>query len=129
MNRQPDKIFISRWIKRHGKLEFKLKQDSGLFDVLVKNMREGQVIDFMVDFSSDDGLLSQIAKLKAGTRQIAKESGHSFIDIEHQIKKSAGLYNELNETYKSFAHCSREELGNAIQILIEIGEQLNLNLR
>lgn len=129
MSKQPDKIFISRWVKRHGKLEFKVGTDASLFDALLKNMREGQVVDFMIDFSSDDGLLSQISKLKAGTREIARESGHSFIDIERQIKKNAGLYNELNDTYKSFAHCSREELGNAIQILIEIGEQLNLNLR
>lgn len=129
MSKPADKLFISRFIKKHGKLEFKNKQDLALFNHLTQGLREGAVVTFMVDFADDNGSLMQIAKLKSGTREIARESGHSFIEVEQEIKKNAGLYDELEKLYKSFANCSREELSNAIQVMINLGDNMNLNLR
>lgn len=129
MQKQTDKIFNSYWIKKHGKLEFKSKIDESLFHALTKGMREGQTIFFTVDFADDNGTLQQIAKIKAATRDIAKESGHTFIEIEQTIKKQAGLYDENTEIYKSFGNCSREQLSSAIQVIINIGESLGLNLK
>jgi hypothetical protein len=91
-------------------------------------MREGQVVDFMVDFSSDNGTLQQIAKLKAGIRAIAQETGHHHIEVENEVKQAAGLYNEVNKVHKSFGDCSREELSDAIQVMIEVANQVGINL-
>ena len=55
-----DKIFNSSWIKKQGKLSFYNKQDETLFHEMSSKMREGQRIFFTVDFSSDNGKLSQI---------------------------------------------------------------------
>ena len=49
--------------------------------------------------------------------------------MENELKKQSGLYDEASKEYKSFANCSREQLGNAIQVLITIGEDVGLNLR
>lgn len=123
-----DKIFVGRWIKKNGRLEFHRGVNKSLFDSLVGQMRENQVIDFMVDFSNDDGSLAQIAKLKAGIRELARETGHHNIEIENEIKKNAGLYDEINKVHKSFAYCSNEELGAAIHVMIEFGVVVGLKL-
>lgn len=127
--KQTDKIFVSSWTKKHGKLEFSSKQEESLFHALTRGMRENQKIYFMIDFADDNGTLQQIAKLKAGTRDIAKESGHSFIEVEQEIKKNAGLFDENTGIYKSFGNCSREQLSSSIQVMINIGETIGLNLK
>lgn len=123
------KLFISQFIKKDGVVNIKSKTDIDLFKKLCNQMKNGDIVEFCVDFSSQNGLLSQISKIKAGTREIAKETGHTFIEIEHEIKKQAGLYNELTQEYKSLGNCSMEELSSAIQILITIGEVIGLNLK
>ena len=126
---QESKIFISRFIKKDGKVDFKLNTDKELFKVLCDKMKNGAVVDVLIDFSAENGTLSQIAKLKAGTREISKETGYTFIEVENLIKKNAGLYNEITEVYESFGNCSSEKLSGAIQVMINIGENCNLNLR
>lgn len=128
-NKQADKLFVSNWIKKGGKLVFKSKQEESMFLALLKGMREGQTISFSVDFSDDQGKLSQISKLKAGIRELSNEIGETFIATENRVKKEAGLYDEMTETYKSFGNCSVSQLSSAIQVMIEQGDWVNLNLR
>jgi len=123
-----EKLFISHFIKRNGKVIFKSPKDLTLFNELCEGLREGQVIDVMIDFSSDNGSLGQIAKLKAGIRKIADETGETFINAQNEVKKQSGLYDELSKEYKSFGNCSKEELSSAIQIMIEIGKFINVDL-
>jgi archaellum component FlaC len=82
----------------------------------------------MIDFSSDNGSLGQIAKLKAGIRKIADETGETFINAQNEIKKQSGLYDEVSKEYKSFGNCSKEELSSAIQIMIEVGKFISVDL-
>lgn len=128
-NKQTDKLFIGHWIKKEGKLLFKSKQEEDLFHVLAKGMRENQIISFSVDFSDDQGKLIQIAKLKAGIRDLARETGETFIAMQNIIKKDAGLYDESSEEYKSFGNCSVSQLSDSIQVMIEKGTWVGLNLR
>ena len=123
-----DRIFNSTFIKKGGKLIFRKKEDQAQFDLLSKGMREGQCCDFSVDFSDDLGRLSQISKLKAGIREISRETGEVYITSEKRIKKDAGLYDEVADTYKSFGNCSISQLSDAIQVMIEQGEFLGINL-
>lgn len=100
-----------------------------MMQYLTSKLKEGSVIDFQIDFSSQNGLLSQISKVKAGTRDLAKETGYTFIEMEQLIKKDAGLYDELKNEYKSFANCNFDEMSSAIQVMINMGEECGLNLR
>lgn len=125
-----DRIFIGKWIKQaNGSLSFKHKVDESAFQTLVKNMRIGQIIDFYVDFSDDLGKLSQIAKLKAGIRDISRETGDTFITIENLIKKESGLYDEISKEYKSFGNCSVQQLSDAIQVMIEKADFTNTKIK
>lgn len=125
-----DRIFTGKWIKKpNGALEFKSQQDKDLFNSLLKKMRVGQVVDFQVDFSDDLGRLNQIAKLKAGVRELARETGETFITMENMIKKEAGLYDEVSKEYKSFGNCSISQLSDAIQVMIEKGDFVGIQLR
>lgn len=127
--KQADKIYFGHWVKKDGRLVFKSKQEESLFHMLSKGMREGQTITFSVDFSDDQGRLTQIAKLKAGIRDLARETGETFITMENLIKKEAGLYDESSEVYKSFGNCSVSQLSDAIQTMIEKGDFVGLSLR
>lgn len=129
MEKQADKIYFGHWIKKEGNLVFKSKQEESLFHMLSKGMRDGQTITFSVDFSDDQGKLTQIAKLKAGIRDLSREIGETFITTENRVKKEAGLYDESSEVYKSFGNCSISQLSDAIAVMIEQGNWVNLNLR
>lgn len=122
-NKYQDRIFIGKWIKlANGSLSFKFKKDESAFQELVAKLKVNQCVDVFVDFSDDLGRLSQIAKLKSGIREIARETGETFITIEHVIKKEAGLYDEISQEYKSFGNCSIQQLSDAIQVLLEKAE-------
>lgn len=122
------KLFISTFVKKNGKLEFKTKRDALLFASLTEGLREGQGCCVAVDFEDDQGNLMQISKLKAGLRELSRETGETFINVQNIIKKEAGLYDEVSEIYKSFGNCSKLELSDAIQVLIEKGKFVNIDL-
>ena len=129
MQNNQDRVFTGKWIKKpNGALDFKFPQEKELFNSLLKNMRIGQVLDFQVDFSDDLGRLSQISKLKAGIREISRETGEIYINTEKRIKKDSGLYDEIADLYKSFGNCSVSQLSDAIQVMIEHAEFVGINL-
>jgi len=114
-------------IKREGKLVHKDTSDSSLFKIFVDSLEEGQSVDVFFDAHVDNGTYAQISKLKVSIREMAAESGHSFEEMQNIVKERAGL---CWEGYcKSFGDCSIEELSLAIQAAVEIGDDLNLNLR
>jgi len=124
------KLFISKWRKRNGKLEFKNPKDATIFQTMIDGLRDGQVVEFVVDFERDDGRLSQIAKLKSGIRTLSRESGVTFKVMEDRVKTDAGLHKIQNDQeVKSFADCSKQELSDAIQVMIEFGDFLNIDLK
>lgn len=123
-----NKLLIVKLIKRNGRLQFKNAADLSTFQALVGQMKEGEVIEQMTNFSHQDGMLSQIAKVHAMIKDIAKETGDTVQNTKKSIKKQAGLVT-LNGDLKSFGDCSFQELSDVIQMLIETGDFLNLNLR
>lgn len=124
-----DRILNIGFVKRDGKLYCLRKEDRAIFDKIVSELREGQKVFATYDFSPDSGRLSQIAKLKVGTRELARQIGDDFDEIEYLIKKKAGLWTESTDTCKSFGDCSISELSDAIAAMISIGDFNGMNLR
>jgi hypothetical protein len=122
------KILNIAYVKRDGKLHYARKEDKDLFEKVVGELREGQKAFAIFDMNADDGRLSQIAKLKRGIKILANETGETFIEAEKIIKTEAGLFSEESGV-KSFAHCSKQELSDAIQVMIEKGNFVGINLR
>ena len=120
-------FFITKMIKKDGKLTFKKKSDKAVMDKAIENLREGQAVEMVIDFTKDDGRLGQISKIHAMIGDISAETGDDYEEIKKEVKKKAGLYTP-NEELKSFANCSSQELSLAIQAAINLGEFLGMNL-
>lgn len=121
--------------KTKDKLIYTNGGDEALYKIFLNGLEEGHSVQVFFDANMDDGTLAQLAKIKACIRELAKESGNTFDDMQLEIKKASGLcvVKEIEgERYiicKSFANCSKEDLGLAIQTIIQKGDFLNMNLR
>lgn len=113
---------------KNGRLAFKKATDLSLFNHLASQLKEGQSVEQMISFGLEDGLLSQISKVHAMIRDIAKETGNTFQATKVDIKKQYGIIT-LGGELKSFGDCSFQELSDVIQHCIELGDFLGIQLR
>ena len=124
-------VFSTILKKIDGRLVCKKDSDSELYKLFVSSLEEGHVVHAFFDANLDNGTLTQIAKVKACIRELAKETGETFENTERDIKIASGLcFDKDGEAYcRSFADCSKDELGLTIQTLIERGDFVGINFR
>lgn len=126
---QQDNIFNLRMVKKKGKLVY---ADSGValqMKEFIKSLEEGQIVESFFDVHKDDGTNSQLAKIHACIRKLAKELGYTFKEMKDEIKIQAGLCwtgKDDKEYCKSFGDCSKEELSSVIDALNIAGEMVNI---
>jgi hypothetical protein len=124
----------------HGQFVFKGKSlvprgDATKYDAFLKTLEQEQSVEVFLESNPDDGTLTQIAKIKVCIRELAKEVGETFEEMQVQVKRSSGLCVAKKiggDNYlicKSFGDCSKEELSMAIETIIAMGDNLNMNLR
>jgi hypothetical protein len=124
----------------HGQFVFEGKNliprgGSTKYEAFLKTLEQGQSVEVFLESNPDDGTLTQIAKIKVCIRELAKEVGETFEEMQVQVKRSSGLCLKKNiqgENYlicKSFGDCSKEELSMAIETIISMGDNLNINFR
>ena len=107
----------------------------GQYAEFVKRLEGGQKIQVFMEADDGSGTLIQLAKIHACCRQLAKDLGNTFEEMKFEIKKKAGLcfitdFKGEKVLYcKSFADCSVEDLGLAIQAIIELGDFTGSNYR
>ena len=105
------------------------------YEAFLKSLEKGQSVEVFLESNVDDGTLTQIAKVKVCIRELAKEVGETFTDMQNRVKRASGLciVQEIDgDKYlicKSFADCSKEELSLTIETIIQMGDALNMNLR
>ncbi len=114
-------------IKKNGRLQFKNAVDLSMFQKLTAQLKEGAVIEQMTSFNHEDGILSQLSKVHAMIKDIAKETGNTVSATKVEIKKQCGLVT-MGGDVKSFGDASFEELSDCIQHCIEVGQFLGINL-
>ena len=104
--------------------------DKTKYDIFKNNLKEGSVFEayFTLVEDESDATLSQLAKVHANIREIARHTGHTFEEIKTIVKNKAGLYDYTNSCFISFAKCSKEQLSEAIQVTILLGDELGYNL-
>jgi hypothetical protein len=120
-------ILSIQLVKKEGKLVHNNESDVSLYKIFIDSLSDGQCVDVFFDAHVDNGTFAQISKLKVSIRELASESGHSFEEMQNIVKERAGLC--WDDYCKSFASCSIDELSLAIQATLEIGDDLNINLR
>lgn len=97
------------------------------YKLFLKGLSENQIVEVFMEANEDTGTVPQIALIHVCIRELAKEIGYSFEDMKKVIKEKTGLI--MNEDYKSFADCSKEELALVIQSIIEVGDIVGINFR
>lgn len=119
--------YSSRFVKKNGKLYNVATRDNKAYDLFVASLDEGAVVEMYMSVETDNASLAQIAKIHAMCKVLANHIGESMEDMKLLIKEAAGLVYKTQEglIVKSFAVCSKEELGLAIEAAKEIGEKVN----
>jgi hypothetical protein len=132
---QKDGMFYGQLVKHEGKLQYVESGHSAKYKAFVASLEEGQVVDHFMDANVDTGTLPQLAKIHKCIRELAKDIGYSFEDMKLEVKKKAGLCikkeigGEMYMVCKSFSKCSKDELGLAIQTIIDFGDMTGINFR
>lgn len=130
-----DAIFKTVLRKFGDKMIYANPADETLYKTFVNSLEEGSSAEVFFDASKDDGTLAQIAKIKVCIRELAKETGNTFEEMQLEIKKASGLCIEKDIDgvkhvfIKSFADCSKSDLSLAIQAIIERGDFVGINFR
>lgn len=116
--------------KKEGKLKYRLGVEEDLYNAFVSNIPEGAHVEIFISVDTDDGSLSQLAKLHANIKEISNSTGQSVDDIKLEIKRRSGLVFVNKDSYyqKSFSDCSKTELSKAIQETIQLGDTLGISL-
>ena len=118
-------MFSGKLKVKEGKLVYSKKSKIAL-ELFIEKLSEGQEVDVFMSIADAIGSTAQINKVHKCIRELAKESGYSFDDMKLLVKEKAGLI--IKDNIKSFSDCDKEELTQAIQACIEIGEIYNVNL-
>lgn len=101
----------------------------------VAGLEEDQKVEIFMEANEDNGTVPQLAKIHACIRELAKELGYSFEDMKLEVKRQAGLCvkkqlgGEVFMICKSFADCSKDELGLTIEAINQIGDTVGINFR
>ena len=98
-----------------------------LFELFVKSISEGSRLTVTYELVTDDKSYAQLSKVHKCIRDLASHTGHTFDEVKKMIKADAGLI-DAGGDYRSFATCSKEELSQAIQAAITIGQKIGFLL-
>lgn len=126
-------IFHGQFIKKKDKLV--IAGSDTMYRMFVNSLEEDQRVEIFMEANEDTGTIPQLAKIHVCIRELAKEIGYSYEDMKLEIKRQAGLCvkkefeGERFMVCKSFAHCSKDELGLALEAIIQIGETVGMNFR
>jgi len=134
-NNKQDAMFTTILKKEGGKLVHAIDTDKARYKLFEDFLEEGQRVEVFFDANKDDGTLAQLAKVYKCIRELAKEVGENFEDMKLLVKKQSGLciIKEVEgEKYiycKSFADCSKSDLGGVIETIIQFGDTVGINFR
>lgn len=126
-------IFHGQFIKTKDKLV--VCGSDAKYRLFIDGLTESQKVEIFMESNVDDGTVPQLAKVHVCIRELAKEIGYSFEDMKLEVKRRAGLCvkkelgGELFMVCKSFGDCSKEELGLAVEAIVQIGETVGINFR
>lgn len=122
-------------LKKQGDKLVHINQgDLQAYDLFKKQLPEGTIIQLYAEVASDNGTLSQLAKVHAMIRDLSVHTGFTFEETKMLVKQRAGLVlvrkidGKEDVVIKSLADCDKDELSSVIQASIELGEKVGLVL-
>ena len=115
-----------KWVKQNKDLMLVKELSNQHLKHFIANLKEGQEVSITYEVLNSTGSYAQLSKLHKCIRELAIFTGNTFEDMKLQVKIRSGLC--IDNSCKSFAECSNEELGLAIQTAIEIGDLVGFDL-
>ena len=100
--------------------------------LFISSLPDKGSIDCIMELKTRDNTKAQLAKVHVCIKEIADEQGDSFDAVKKEIKRRCGMSykNEKGQTkYESFADCSKQEMSNIIETIIQMGHFLNIDFR
>lgn len=129
-------IYYGQFIQEQsGKFVPATEADRVKYTKFRTTLETNQLVDVFMESNVDNGTVPQLAKIHVCIRELAKDLGYTFEDMKLEIKRHAGLCvrkelgGDVFLVCKSFAVCSKDELGLAIESIIEIGDMNGINFR
>ncbi len=101
--------------------------EAGKLKLFKMALKDGEQVEvYLTKVEPADKTLGQLAKIHASIKELAGFLGYTPEELKLVIKDKAGLYKhtETGKEYKSFAECTKDELSNAIQICIQVGNDV-----
>jgi hypothetical protein len=93
------------------------------YKIFLSQIQNGDIVDCVMELVSPTNTKAQLAKIHACINELAKEQGCSPAEMKIQVKDRSGLAD------KSFGDCSKEQLSEVIETILEIGRFLNINFQ
>lgn len=125
-------ILSIQFKKTKGKLQPSSKLMKEKLKLFVQSLPEDGSVDCIMELRTRNNTKAQLRKIHVCLKEIANEQGDSLQSVKKEIKKQSGM-SYLDEDgvrqYESFADCSKEELSNVIENIIQTGHFLNLEFR
>lgn len=123
--------FTGNFIKMDTDITGKNLIDQAKYKHFIEGLPKGSIIEVYMEYQTDDGTLTQLAKIHAMIRELASHIGETFEDMKLVIKRRAGLciVREIEgEQYiecKSLGRCSKKELALCIEAIKEISVMID----
>lgn len=124
-------ILTIEFKKKDGKLIIPTKLGKEQYKLFLKSLPEGSSVECMMELKTKDHTKAQLAKIHVCIKEIADIQGDDMLSVKEEVKRRCGLtYKEDGKTrYKSFSSCSKEDLSNVIEVIIQMGNFLNVNFQ
>lgn len=121
-------MFTAKFKKKNGKLVYINEQDKVKYNIFLDKIKEGSEVEVFMNPVLNNVSYAQMSKIHACIRQIAKETGHSFEEMKNIVKAESNIMTTEENDFRSFADCTKEEMAFIIDICIDLGRDLNINL-
>jgi hypothetical protein len=116
--------------KEGDKLTIPSKLAKEQYKLFLSTLADGDVVEALFELKTDNNTKSQLAKIHICIKIMADEQGSTLKEMKEQVKNECGMSYKENgkQVYQSFADCSKLELSNVIESIIQIARFMNINL-
>lgn len=117
--------------KENGKLIANSDLEVEQYKLFIASLDEASIVNALFELKTNDNTKSQLAKIHVCIKELAEEQGCSVQEMKKQVKQECGMsYKDQDKKiqYESFANCSKGELSNVIETIVQMGDFLNVNL-
>lgn len=118
--------------KKDGKLIIPTKLGLEQYKLFLANLPEGSAVECVMEMKSKDYTKAQLAKVHVCIKEIADIQGDTVTAVKEEVKRQCGLTYKDDKgvtRYKSFTSCSKEDMSNVIEVIIQMGNFLNVNFQ